>query len=364
VDFVVKDAYYAELSGKIELLAAEGEMVATGGVLYSINADYSAGQELLGLKLDKAKADKAFAQTNLGDLRAGKTEYDKEMEKASLALQAAQKDRDDIKLLYEAGALPQKDLDDQQVVVDNLHLQYQQQSDRKQKALQELEKSLRDIQYQIEEYEVELNAGTGREITVKATRSGVIREISANLDSGAHINQNENVMKIGVTEENLKAVFALPESVDYLKLGDAITLSIKSRGIYNVSGEITRLIMEDGRLKAEVHFAAEGVTGGETAEIQVHNTSDLFQNLIPLSALRSDAYGDYMLYAERVKSFFGYEYYARKTNVWVVERDNYYAAILIYLNDDKLPVIVNSDKPLSEGDRVRIVGGSDLVEIR
>lgn len=364
VDFTVKDSYYAKISGKIELLATEGELVAEGSALYSITAADTLNEDIIRLKLEKAQADKAFSQTRLNNLRAGDADYDNEIQKARLAMEAAQKELADLQLLYEAGAIAQKDLDDKQAVVDNLSLQYQQQYERKQKALLELEKSVRDLQYQIEEYGLELQACAAGEITVAAERSGVVREIGGGVDSGAYIGQNELVMKIGVSSEDLQAVFALPENVDYLKVGDAVALSVKSRNIYNTGGEITRLIMEDGRLKAVVRFTAANVTGGETAEIKVQHTSDLYLKLVPLSAVRSGSFGEYVLYAEKVKSAFGYEYYAASVGIMVETKDNYNAAILLYTRSDNLPVIINSDKPISEGDRVRIVGGSDLVEIR
>lgn len=366
VDFVVKDAYYAEIGGIIELAVLEGEPVSAGSVLYTISAQNSLNEDMLRLRLEKARQDKAFAQTRLNDLRSGNVEQDKEVEKARLALEAAQKELSDFTLLFEAGAIPQKDLNDKQVAVDNLVLQYQQQTAKKQNALQELEKSLRDLQFQIEEHEMQLEAGSAGKITVTAERGGVVREVGNHIDSGVYISPNEAILKIGITDENYKATFALPDNVDYLNVDDVVALTIKSRNIYNAQGEIRRLFMEEGRLKAEVRFKAEGVSGGETAEIKVHHTSDLYQNLLPLSAFRSDSYGDYALYAERVNGPFGYEYYAKRVNVWENERDNYNVAVWMYLGsgDSKPPVIINSDKPISEGDRVRIVGGSDLVEIR
>jgi len=365
VDFTAKDSYYAKIGGQIELLVAEGEIVAAGGLLYTVTAADTLDEDIINLKLSKAIADKAFAQQGLNDLRAGKSEYDQEIEKARLAMEAARKELADLRLLYEAGAIAQKDLDDQQAAFDSLDIQYQQQSERKQKSRQELEKSVRDLQYQIEEYELALLAGAEGEITVTAARSGIVREISGGVETGAYISPNELVMKIGVSDENLLAVFALPENTDYLNIGDAVTVSIKSRNIYNAPGEITRLIMEDGRLKAAVQFsAAAHVTGGETAELKVHNTSALYQNIIPLSAVRSDTQGEYILYAERVKSSFGYEYYARRADVWLESRDNYNAALWIYSARDRRPVIINSDKAIVEGDMIRIVSGSDLVETR
>ncbi|MCL1975938.1 MAG: HlyD family secretion protein [Firmicutes bacterium] len=365
VDFVAKDVYYADIAGKIELLVTEGEIVNAGNILYNISADDKLDADMLRLWLERAREDKVYAQTGLQELRVGGAEYDKEIEKTRLLLQTAQKDVEDAIALYAVGAIPKKDLDDKQAVFNNLQLQYQQQSQKKQNDVQELEKKVRDLQYQIEEYELQLNEGVKGKITAMAQQSGVIREIGANIETGAYINQNEQVMKIGVSEKNFKANILLPANVDYLKLGDDVTLSIRSRNIYNIPGVIKRLIMEEGRLQAEVRFAAEGVSGGETAEIMVHDTSELYKAIIPLSAVRTDANREYILYAERVKGSFGYEYHTKRLDIWVQAQNNYTAAIWLFsTSEEKIAVIVNSDKPIFEGDRVRIVGGSDLVEIR
>ena len=329
VDFTVKDAYYAEESGKVELLVTAGELVEAGRELFSITAEGTADADIIRLKLQRARSERDNLQ--------------------NLDLAAAQKDMENSTMLYEEGIITKSQLDEQ-------ILSYQLKQ-------QDVNKTLRDLQYEIEEYELQLKDITRGTTIVTAKRGGMVREIDNDIDSGAYVNQNVMIMRIGVAEEGYKALFSLPENVDYLQLGDAVTFNVRSRSLYGVNGEINRLIMENGRLMAQVIFMADGVFGGETAEINVHHTSDLHHNILPLTAIHSDILQDYVLFVERVEGTFGYEYYARRANINIDSQDNYNAAVDLS-GSRRLPVIINSDKPVLAGDRVKVVGGSDLVEIR
>jgi multidrug efflux pump subunit AcrA (membrane-fusion protein) len=363
VDFAVKDSYYAHVPGKVYLLVAEGEAVVEGGGLYSIVADlqdlqrsleeYLRNEDALKLRLQKARADRGSAQLSVSDA----------------AINAALKDLADAQILYEAGAIARRELEEKQTALDELQSRFQQ-------GLKDVQKSVGDLQFAIDQCELEMadnrreilrleeQIDAQGEIIVPAESSGIVRQISSLIDNGAFVGKNELIMKIGVTGAGFSTTFELPESVNYLNIGDTVAFNISSRNIYGISGEICGLIIAEGRLKATVQFVAADAAGGEVAEVKVQDTSELFQSVLPNSAVRSDSYGNHVLYVEAVKGFFGYEYYARRINVWLEANNSYNTAIRIFDNDGNVPIIINSDKAISEGDRVRIVGGSDLVEIR
>jgi len=386
VDFAVKDAYYAAIPGKIYLQVSQGETVSPGQVLYSIVADLDdlrqkldelkSTADSLNLRLQKAKGDTAYAQSQLSNLKNGKSDYDTELAKLSLSINAAEKESTGLKALLEAGAIPEKEVNDKQAALDNLRLQYRQQEEKKQKAGSDLEKSITDFQYQIDEYELQSTSGQKEidrlakqlndegEITTKAESGGVVREISGTIDNGAFIGQNQPVLKIGVTGSGFKTTFQLPESVNYLSIGDGVSFNIDSRSLYNINGQIIGLVMEEGYLQAEVQFAADNLSGGEATAIKVRDTSELYPNVLPNNVIHNDDMGDYVLYAEMSKGFWGNEYYARKLKLSVQAHNNYSSAVRFHSYDENIPVIVSSDKMVFEGDKIRIVGGSDLIEIR
>ena len=444
VDFVLRDSYYTDAAGKISILASKGDVVSVGTVLYTIDADRAEmeqsaedlvdSEKILNLRLEKVRADALFAQENLDALKVGNIHeavtdtldtsvYDYEMNRIQSLMRVLEKELKDLTILHNQGFISEKEVTDKQTALGDLTRQYTEQEERKQKAIENynriaasnlkanqrarndaaeayeerkkaLEKNIADFQYQISEVELEIAsihkkntklheqiAANGR-ITVLSDTAGIIKEINEKIDTGAYINKNELIMKIGNTEGAFKTEFTLPDSVNYLDIGDIVTFNIKSRNLYNLSGTIEKLTMEDGSLKAEVHFfdqnasnvsndsndsggeSAFTISGGETAQIRVHDTSELYQFILPNSAIRTDSMGDYVLYAEMVRGFFGDEYYARRVNVRIILQNDYNTAVWILSMDTKFPIIINTDKAVAEKDRIRIVGGSELVEIR
>ena len=426
VNFSTTDYYYANNSGKIALLITEGDSVETGDELYTITVDpedlkqsleeNKAAGERLAFQLEKAAADQTYAQESLAQLkveqvdstevsRVDTAEFDYELERLETSAENTQKDLADLNNLYEQGAVPEKDISDKQTALDDLLRQIEQVKSRKQKAVEdhnqavrqssdavqknreraaatyedrkrELEKSIQDLRYQIteceqaiaansretEKFEAQQNAN-GR-VTIVSDRAGVIQSRNSNFGDGSFVNKNDLILRIGAKTEGFCAVFGFPENVDYLNVGDAVTFHIRSRSLYNVSGVIRNIRIENGQLRVEVQFQADGVIGGETAEISVHHTSTLYRSLVPNNAVRVDRDGEYLLFVEMVKGLIGNEYYARKVQFRVDQQDDYNTAGSIFSMDDRLPLIVNSDKPVQEGDRVRIVGGNELVGIR
>ncbi|MCL1873109.1 MAG: hypothetical protein FWF85_03220 [Clostridiales bacterium] len=386
VDFAICDTYYAGIAGKIYLSVTEGETVEAGKILFSIVADledlrqdldgYNRNGDSLDLRLQKARGDRTYEEEQLNRIKSGQSDYDNEIAKISLSMQITEKELADLKALGEVGAVPQKEIDNKESDLANLRLQYQQQAERKQKAISDMEKSLADLAYQIEETEIDISANNQEierltkeinaqgEISVKAENAGVIRQINPGINNGAFVAKNQSVMQTGVLSEGFKTTFELPESVNYLSIGDTVNFNVGSRSIYNIDGEVKGLVIADGRLKMEVQFRSENLAGGETAEIKVQDTSELYEHVLPNNVISEDNRGSYVLYAEMAKGFWGYEYYARRMDVGVVSHNNINSAIRFHSYEENIPVIVSSDRMVFDGERIRIVSGSDLIAIK
>ena len=426
VDFIATDFYYADYPGKIAFMVSEGDSVSEGDALFAIVADiedlrlsldeYKATAERICFQQEKAEADREYAQETLNQLKVESvdstdvspvdtSEYDYELESLQLSIDHLQQEVEDLELLLEQGAISKKDLEDKQNELNELNRQLQYVQDRRQKVIEDynqavrksgesmqrsrvqanetyeerkrgLEKSIKDLDYQIAEFMTAVSVNNrdiekleeqihenGRK-TVQSDRAGIVTGMDSAIGTGAFIYRGDLSMRIGVVDEGFKAVFRLPETVDYLQVGDAVTFHIRSRSLYNVSGEVKNARIENGQLRVEVHFRADNVISGETAEITVHNTSILYKTLIPNSAVRTDAQGEYLLYVERVESLLGEEFYARRVGFGIAQQDQYNTAGQIYAIDTRIPLIIDSDKPVADGERVRIVGGGELVGIR
>jgi hypothetical protein len=199
------------------------------------------------------------------------------------------------------------------------------------------------------------------EITVVAERDGVVRNIG--ITPNRYVDRNERILNVGAIESGFKAIVYLMESVDFLQVGDTVTLNIHVRNLLAMPGSIYSLMLVEGRLRVEVRFESDRVSGGETVELQAEHISTLFDTLVPNNALRTDTSGNFVLVAEMVEGTLRNEYFARRINASIIAQDSRNTAVILH-TEQQLPIIINSDRIVLEGDRIRIVSGSDLVGIR
>lgn len=146
------------------------------------------------------------------------------------------------------------------------------------------------------------------------------------------------------------------EKVKYIKVGDSIqiTLAGKQVPIDNVVVKSVRNV-DDG--KSMVEIIAEMPDGteasnGMSASMKHVKKTDEYDCIIPICSLRSTNQGDYILVVKETNTVLGNEKSAYKLEVTVADKDSSFAAVTGVLNDEK--IIINSNKPISEGDRVRI----------
>ena len=94
-------------------------------------------------------------------------------------------------------------------------------------------------------------------------------------------------------------------------------------------------------------------TSGMPAQLFLSRKSETYQNCLPLTALRSDSGGDHVFVLRRQSSVLGTEWVIARVDITVKERDSqtmYVEGALTYSDQ----VVINSNKIISEGDRVRI----------
>jgi len=94
-------------------------------------------------------------------------------------------------------------------------------------------------------------------------------------------------------------------------------------------------------------------TPGIAGEMTWTQRSEMQTSCLPLSALRSDSSGDYVLVIREKKTVMGLEHTVTKVAVTVLSRDSEQMSIESALLKDDL-VVVSSNKPIAEGDRVRL----------
>ncbi|MCL2867598.1 MAG: efflux RND transporter periplasmic adaptor subunit [Clostridia bacterium] len=150
-----------------------------------------------------------------------------------------------------------------------------------------------------------------------------------------------------------------PMSLTVTLSGDDVTLlQVGDNAQIGVSGKshrvpiLTAVENEDG---LEVSFLLPEGAGypGVTAEVSVSKRTQNYDLLIPLTALRQDSYGYYVLLLSMRQGALGTETTAVRRDVTVLDTDATRAALQggVSFNDS---LIARSDRAVSEGDRVRV----------
>ena len=137
---------------------------------------------------------------------------------------------------------------------------------------------------------------------------------------------------------------------------DAGTLTYKSDGRdQRAQAVITDIgaADDDGGVLIKASLPEGSYPAGAAGEMTVTRTGERQSACVPVSALRSDSDGDYVLILEEKKTVTGLTWTARRVDVEVASRDSALASLRGGLDRDAL-VVTSASKPIAEGDRVRL----------
>lgn len=162
-----------------------------------------------------------------------------------------------------------------------------------------------------------------------------------------------------------RAEIALPLNADrFFKDGQPpdFYVSIPSKWLGGLDAKLATLQKEPGVLKVVIEFDAPGLSGGELVKLNMQ-TSIVSEYVLPNSAIHEDEDGSiYVLTVDKRKSSIGYEYVLVKSLVLVKDSNERYTALRYSLSEN--PVVINSDRPVYDGARVRLADGGDYVGSR
>lgn len=143
------------------------------------------------------------------------------------------------------------------------------------------------------------------------------------------------------------------EQAKYVAAGDeALVTKPGEKDARAATVEDVSPVDAQGRATVVVALAQTDYVIGGSVETEITRKSDRFRACVPASALRGDSAGDYVLVLRQKKSVLGDVTVAERVGVTVLDRDGERAAIDGALeNADE--IIVEADKPVAAGDRVR-----------
>lgn len=148
------------------------------------------------------------------------------------------------------------------------------------------------------------------------------------------------------------------EQSQYIGVGDLVTIRAGSTGKRYEDLPVTTLSSTeepDGGYRLTVQLPANTLAPGASAELSFTRRSQAYACCVPVSSLHLDARNQpYVLVVEPVDTALGTQQQARKISVTVLEQNERLAALAEGMLSSKDQVIVNSDRAVDSGSRVRV----------
>lgn len=158
------------------------------------------------------------------------------------------------------------------------------------------------------------------------------------------------------TEGGVRLVAELSkEEARYVESGDAVMVE-KNGTTYDDFSVTGMKQKEDGATELTVRSKnhAESFLLGETSQIRITKQSEVYDTAVPLTAVHTEQNSTYVYVAEQKDTVLGKQYFTRKVEVKILEKNSSYAALENgALNSENL-IVTDSDTYLQAGDRVRL----------
>jgi len=195
---------------------------------------------------------------------------------------------------------------------------------------------------------------------ITAPIAGIVSEITAS--EGASIAEGAVIARIAAGEKSMKIIATVTaDEANQLKVGleaelysDRMWASGKITDIRRASGTSGQT---GGQTMYEVHIGINPGQGdffvGDSVRITIRQTSQRYNTVIPLSALREDTDGKFVFILEERSGALGTQQIVRRIDVTVQESNSTKAAVSgAFSSWEKL--VERGDRELKNGDRVRV----------
>ncbi len=144
------------------------------------------------------------------------------------------------------------------------------------------------------------------------------------------------------------------EDARYVSAGDTVSLKLADKNINDI--HITSIETDESRefLNVTALLPAKMSSIGESAVMEAVQMSGNYNCTVPATAVYQEDSKNYVLVAEVENTIMGSQDIARKVEVEVLEKNNLYAALDPDTLANDSQVIINTDRYVNPGDRIRI----------
>lgn len=190
---------------------------------------------------------------------------------------------------------------------------------------------------------------------VKAKVSGIIGEI--NVTAGKNAEAGATLCTITVPDMGYNVSFsASSEQARRIRVGEEATIANNWRGGISATVASIKTDPKNPQNNKLITFDITGdVEPGTTLNLTVGSRGEQYETIVPNSALRSDANGDFVLVVTSRSSPLGNRYIATRVNVEKKASDDTNTAVTGELSANDY-VITTSSKPIKDKDMVRLAG--------
>ncbi len=189
---------------------------------------------------------------------------------------------------------------------------------------------------------------------LKAPSAGIIGEVK--VKKGDTTTRGDLLIFVGDTSEYILEAELSKEESEYFKIGDQVqvTLEGEKTPLENTVVENIVPVRGDTEGKKKVSITIPKGAPGMSATMKVTKESDKYRYIVPIEALKEDNGSHYVLVAKQQTTTLGQQIIADRVDVMVLDKNQSSVAIEGPLGAEDT-VIVRSNKPISKGDRVRLV---------
>jgi len=420
---------FAPVSGRITQILEPGDTIHGSTVIFTISNDISALYEMLAdaehqwsivnLNIQRTISDQQYEQQRLTSMLAGTDipptpptlnlwVYDMQLENNTNDMARILDEFEALETLYAEGVIPRQDITARENEVERLAQQREQILRQRDQAIASHEAAMdahentianvqqnRETQVQnqrnrisqlgftLTSHNLELERIDNRidsileqiaddgavEVRLEAGAFSprTVAEFLPGIDVGATIQEGAPIMITNLSDNQFEIEAAFPLIQDFIATGQNVDVSV---GTAQHEGRTRRIQPDGGRNIVTIAVESRDLAGGELAQVTVSSHGRSHPDIIPLSALREDTFGYFVLFVESVERFLGSNYYVFTQRVDVSSRDNTHVAISAAFghafqeDDNPIAIIVNSDIPVHSGDRVRLVGAGEFAPAR
>ncbi len=175
---------------------------------------------------------------------------------------------------------------------------------------------------------------------------------------GERISENQVLLRIGSLKAGYKLEVEAESEMNFMNVDDLVNLKVEDE--VNLQGTINKIKKEKGQLKIGIIFNSEKVNVGDEIKVIFEEEDNIYDTVIPYSAVYKDNSDYFVFVAEEVEDALGKSYIVKKKKVYVQDYNDTYAAISEGITVlDK--VIVASEDEVAEGMRIRLENENEVL---